>query len=219
MSVPAPQASGKQLLDLRGGWEKEASNHRKTNSSPATTDLAPDPGKPSAQSSQRQAPWWASLLVWATSSSNKQAVAKRRSMKTCVKLQQGLMPQVVDFGTTSFAFRSVTHHFNTKATQDINRSEVSFPPAPGMKPWALTNRFCGPPTPGVSGWMPQEPQVLWSAIDTCSGIGCLALLILLTKEMKMNSSLQRSQKNSLSSWGRQNKRLQSPQQVQQGNWQ
>lgn len=108
---------------------------------------------------------------------------------------------------------------NTKATQDINRSEVSFPSAPGMKPWALTNRFCGPPTPGVSGWMPQEPQVLWSAIDTCSGIGCLALLILLTKEMKMNSSLQMSQKNSLSSWGRQNKRLQSPQQVQQGNWQ
>lgn len=94
VSAPAPHASGKQLLGLRGGWEKDASNHRKTNFSPTTPDLALDPGKSSTQSSQRQAPRWASLLVWATTSSNKQAGAKWNSMKTCVKLQQRLMPKL-----------------------------------------------------------------------------------------------------------------------------
>lgn len=109
VSVLTPRASGKQLPCSRGGWEKTASNHGKTNSS-TPSNLALDQHDPALNTHKREHPDRPICCFELQRSSGKWAGAGRNGTKTCINLQLGLMHWAVNSGTTSFAFRSVAHH-------------------------------------------------------------------------------------------------------------
>lgn len=109
VSVLTPRASGKQLPCSRGGWEKTASNRGKTNSS-TPSNLALGQQDPALNTHKQEHPDRPICWFELQRSRGKWAGAGRNGTKTCINLQQGLMHWAVNSGTTSFAFRSVTHH-------------------------------------------------------------------------------------------------------------